>query len=66
MESQKTITQYTILGSLEGIWEQGWSMNSRNRIITCYRGNSRLLDKAFEMKSIKERGKIPNQYLKAT
>ena len=41
-------------------------MNSRNRIITCYRGNSRLLDKAFEMKSIKERGKIPNQYLKAT
>jgi len=32
-------------------------MNSRNKFITYKRGNSRLLDTAFETKSIKERAK---------
>jgi len=32
-------------------------MNSRNKFITCKRGNSRLLDTAFETKFIKERAK---------
>ena len=34
-------------------------MDSRNRITTYYRGNLRLLDKVFELKSIEERGKTP-------
>ena len=40
-------------------------MDSRNRVTTCQRSDSGLLDKAFKMKLIKEGGKTSNQYLKS-
>jgi len=39
-------------------------MNSKNRVTTCQRGDSRLLDENFRFKPIKEENKIPNQHLK--
>ena len=35
-------------------------MDSRNRVITYQRSNSRLLGKAIKVKSIKGKGKTPN------
>ena len=49
----------TILGSLERIWKQTQSMNSRIRVASCKRHNRRLLDQVFESKPIKRGGKIP-------
>jgi len=57
--------QYTILISLKRFWKQAWLIDSRNGVTTCQGGNSRLLDKAFEIKHIKEEGKTPNWHLKA-
>jgi len=35
-------------------------MDSRNGVTTCQGGNSKLLDKAFEIKHIKKESKTPN------
>ena len=53
-----------IPGTLEGLWGQTQSMDSRIRVTTCKTGDKRLLDKVFESKPIKRGGKIPFQQLK--
>ena len=50
-----------IPGTLEGLWGQTQSMDSRIRVTTCKTGDKRLLDKVFESKPIKRGGKIPFQ-----
>jgi len=59
MEAQNMRTGNSVLGALEGLWGQIRSMDSRIRVATCKTGNRRLLDKVFESKPIKKRGKIP-------
>ena len=49
-----------ILGTLERLWRQTRSMDSRVRITTCKTGNKKLLDKVFESKPIKRESKIPS------
>jgi len=51
----------TILSTLEGLWGQTRSMDSRIRVATCKTGDKRLLDRIFEVKPIKRGGKIPFQ-----
>ena len=58
-ETLKEGTGNSIFGSLERLWKQTQSMDSRNRIASCTRSDWRLLDKNFESKSIKEGSKIP-------
>ena len=53
-----------IPGTLEGLWGQTQSMDSRIRVTTYKTGDKRLLDKVFESKPIKREGKIPFQQLK--
>ena len=53
-----------ILGALEGLWGQTRSMDSGIRVTTCKTGDRRLLDKVFELKSIKRGGKILFRQLK--
>ena len=52
-------TEHAILGTLERLWGQTRSMDCRIRVATRKTGNRRLLDKVFELKSIKRGGKIP-------
>ena len=54
----------TILGTLEGLWGQTQSMDSKIRVATCKTDNRRLLDEVFESKPIKRKGKIPFRQLK--
>ena len=54
----------TVLGTLEGLWGRTRSMDSRIRVTTCKTDDKRLLDKVFESKPIKRKGKIPFQQLK--
>ena len=51
----------SIFSILEGLWRWVWPIDYRNRVASCKRGNWKLLDKDFKLKSIKEEGKIPNQ-----
>ena len=59
MEAQNTRIGNTILGTLEELWGQVRSMDSRIRVATCKTGDRRLLDKVFELKPIKKGDKIP-------
>ena len=59
MEAQNMRMGNSVLGALEGIWEQTRSIDSRIRVTTCKTGDRRLLDKVFELKPIKRGGKIP-------
>ena len=43
---------------LEGLWQWTWSVDRRNRVALCKKGNWRLLDEDSKLKSIKKRGKI--------
>ena len=49
--------RHSISSALERIWKWTRPMDNRNKSGTCKRGNSRLLDTAFETKPIKERTK---------
>ena len=64
MEAQDTRMGDAILGTLEGLWGQTRSMDSRIRVTTCKTGDRRLLDEIFEPKPIKKGGKISFQQLK--
>jgi len=55
-ETLKEGMENSILGILERLWEWTWSIDSRNRVTSCKRGDWRLLDKNFKSKSIKEGG----------
>jgi len=46
----------TIFGILEGVQRQIQSIYCRNRVVSCKRGNRRLLVKNFKLKPIKKRG----------
>jgi len=46
--------------ALEGLWRWTWSVDHRNGVASCKRGNWRLLAEDFESKPIKKGGKIPN------
>ena len=48
-----------IPSTLEGIQKWTWSIDSRNRVVSCKRDDWRLLDEDFESKPIKRGGKIP-------
>ena len=56
--------RYTILDIQKRVWKWTWLMNSWNRVITCSRDDSRILNKAPKTKSIRERGENPNWYFK--
>ena len=59
MKAQNTRMREAILGTLEGLWGQTRSMDSRIRVTACKTGDRRLLDEVFESKPIKRGGKIP-------
>ena len=64
MKAQDTRTGDAILGTLEGLWGQTQSMDSRIRVTACKTGDRRLLDEVFESKPIKREGRILFQQLK--
>ena len=51
----------SISSILEGLQKQIQLINNKNSIASCKRGDRRLLDKNFELKSIKEGGKTSFQ-----
>ena len=47
-----------IPSTLEGLWGWTWPMDHKNRVVSCKRGDWRLLDEDFKLKPIKRGGKI--------
>ena len=59
-KASKIRTMNSIFSALEGLWRWTWPVDHRNRVALCKRGNWRLLNKNFKLKSIKERDKNPD------